>query len=131
MPLIVLTVAAGIALWSSKREARQTEEVRTHVVALCRDLAEGRDPSVHLVGTDPLLAKQLVERLRAIEQAAARDGRSVDVFASAGDAGATGTLPAAATHTAVIRDGSRDALVLRLVHAGGEGGIVIIGVWIP
>ncbi len=132
MPLLVAVVAGGIAVWSNRKQARQTAEVQARVVALCRDLAEGRDPSAHLAGTDPFLARELLERLGPLAQESARADHVVEVVVSAGDAPPRGTVPGAATHSAVIRGAARDALVLRLVHTGrDDGGIVIIGFWVP
>jgi hypothetical protein len=131
MPLAILVVAGGLALWGSHRRTEQAEEVRRLVLGLCDDLVAGRDPAARLQATDALIAGPLVPRLRSVAELGGGRAGALVVVVEPGDTPDAGTVGPQATHTALIRVDGRDVLGLRLIHPVGNGDIAIIGFWAP
>jgi hypothetical protein len=130
MPLTILIVAGGLAIWSGRQQQQQTAQVRRWAHTLCDDLECGRVPGPQLK-TDAALTAPLATQLQAVaDQANGRAG-ALSVVVTAGDAFDAGVVPHEATHTAVIRIDGADTLGLRVVHEGRPDDITIIGFWIP
>jgi hypothetical protein len=131
MPLVILVVAGGLAVWGSHRRAKQSDEVRCLVADLCEDLAAGRDPAVRLRGTDSLISRPLLPRLRAVTGLAGGRAGALAVQVEPGDTPETASVGPVATHIALILVDGREVLGLRVVHPGGSRDIAIIGFWSP
>ena len=125
MPLAILAIAGGLALWSSHVQRQQQQDIQAVVASICNDIVDGRDPAPRLAATDPLIRGQLVERLREV-LGGPRPHLEIEI--SAGD---TTTGPGDATHTAVLRVNGAEAMGLRIRQGGDGPGVAIIGFWIP
>jgi hypothetical protein len=128
MPLAILAVAGGIALVASRQRDRQRHDVQALVESICRDVLAGRGGALP---APQVMRDKLRARLEAALAAAGGDPSRVQVEVRDGDDPAAGSVPAEATHTAVIRVDGRDVLVLRLLHPGGGAGAAIIGFRVP
>jgi hypothetical protein len=131
MPLAILVAAGGIALWSSKRQERQGEEVRQLVLAVCEDLNAGRDPMPRLQGTETIIARPLIARLAAAADRIGGRTGALAVTVEPGDTAEAGSGRRQATHTAVVRVDGAEVMRLRVIHRGRSRDIVIIGFWSP
>ena len=131
MALVILVVAGGLAVWSAHRRSEQAGEVHRLVLALCDDLAAGRDATARLHGTDSWIAGPLLARLQSAADRAGGRAGALAVVVGAGDRPDAGTAGPEATHTAVIRVDGREVLGLRVLHPGAGRDIAIIGFWSP
>ena len=117
VPIIILVFAGGLAVWSSREEARRQADIERFVQQLI-ELAGGSDD-----GLPPMLPVQL-DRIK-LELAAGPTAASVDV--TAGDVDWIGDPTA--THTAMISLDGRPRLGLRLQHR--DGVVHVVGYWLP
>jgi hypothetical protein len=130
MPLVILAVAGGLAVWNTHRRQVQAVDVQRLVTDLCDDLAAGRDPSPHLRGTDTLITGPLLARLRSVLDTSGGPDK-VTIVAEPGDTEVLGTAGQEATHTALLLVDGRAVLGLRVLHPGSIEDIAIIGFWVP
>ncbi len=130
MPVAILTVAAGVAWWSSRVAAQEQTEVHAFVAAVCEDIRAGRNPSARLAATDKLIRNTVATRLREILGNANQQSQRLTVEVAAGDTPEAGKAAGAATHTAVLSLDETEVLGLRVVHRGSTADIAIIGFWL-
>ncbi len=123
MPLVILAVAAGLAVWGTMQKGHRVDEVRHLVQRLIDDVAAGRDPSPGLGDTDPAILRLVIATLEA------HPPEAVEAVVRTGDVAAFGD--GSATHHAVIRIDGVDRLGLRLVSPGDRQELLIVGYWVP
>jgi hypothetical protein len=130
MPLAILLIGGGIALWGTQRQAKQSEEVRQMVLSLCRDVVAGHDVSQRLQALSSTQSSLLI---RALTDAcsAARDEKDIVVNVTPGDLEDGSAFAGAATHIAVIQIDGISSLGLRMRHNGDGKPIEILGHFTP
>lgn len=127
MPLAILAVAAVLLWQGSAIRSDQHDAVRGFVAAVCGDILQGRDPSLRLAATDPLVRGALVQRL---EDALDPDSE-LSIEVSAGDTPEAGAFTGSATHVALLKLDGTPVVGLRVAYGADGGDVVIIGFWQP
>jgi hypothetical protein len=135
LPLLILIVGGALTIWATSRATKQAGQVEQLVHRLCEAAARGESVAGRLATSDPVMIYQLDRSLTGLFAGYPELLGEIAVEVSPGDSARLGTgteslVPAAATHTVLIRLGDQPRVGLRIMYVD-ERDIRLVGCFQP
>jgi len=129
-PVIIVSIALAIGLWTTQGGSACTEAVERFVRQLCMETAAGNSTRDLLALSNPLVAEGVSRQIGSICVASGGNAERLAVRVTPGDLYPQ-SASETATHSVIISEGKTDMLGLR-VSCKGKGHVVhVLGYWTP
>jgi hypothetical protein len=125
IPAAIVLAATIIWIWQSRVDTRLEQEARQYVGRLVLAAQTRSGEADLLAQSNPIIARQVSSKLRELSA----DAGAVEIEVQRGDHPQHGDD--SATHIALVRQGGRSVLGMRLFHSGDAEGISVLGCWDP
>jgi|TARA_Y100000294_G_scaffold141292_1_gene135235 hypothetical protein len=125
--ILILVVAAGVAWWSSKAEAKITNHIHKEVTKLV-PLFMNNPSAIDKFVVNDVLQSTLERSLKQVCEMSAEGGGGFSVVVTNGDTEEYGD--GTATHVAVFQINSKPVAGLRIICSSQTDPLLIAGAWI-